>query len=112
VTLRWSSNPAYEKVTSFVVWYGEEGGGYVEGVQFNQTGEAILRGTIDGFEAGKDIVFKIFARNAAGQSEPSFRGATIQGYAPELMRWAKTLGLVAAVLIVGIIAWARLAWRS
>jgi hypothetical protein len=112
VTLRWSSNPAYEKVTSFVVWYGEEGGGYVEGVPFNQTGEAILRGTIDGFEAGKEIVFKIFARSVAGQSEPSYRVATIQGYAPELMRWARILGLIAVVLVVGIIAWARLARRS
>jgi hypothetical protein len=112
VTLSWSSNPAHERVTSFVVWYGEEGGGYVEGVPFNQTREAILRGTIDGFEAGKEIVFKIFARNAAGQSEPSYQGATIQGFAPELMRWAKILGLVAVVLIVGSIIWARLARRS
>jgi hypothetical protein len=112
VTLSWSSNPAHERVTNFVVWYGEEGGGYVEGISFNQTGETILKRTIDGFEAGKEIVFKIFARNAAGQSEPSYQEATIQGYAPELMRWAKILGLVAVVPVVSIIAWTRLTRRS
>ncbi len=112
VTLRWSSNPTYEKTTRFVVWYGEKGGDYVEGVPFNQTGEGIMRGTIHGFEAGKEIVFKIFAHNAAGQSEPSYREAMIRGYAPELMRWAKVLGLVAVVPIVVIIVWARLARRS
>ncbi len=108
VTLRWSNNPAYEKVTSFVVWWGEHGGGYVQGVSFNQTGETVIRGKIDGFQAGNKMVFKIFARNTAGQSNPSYREAVIRGYAPELMRWGKVLALVAVVLIVGIIAWVRL----
>jgi hypothetical protein len=104
VALRWKGAEDQERVTSYSIWYARTGGGYEFGGSVNAS-RGILRRRIQGFTGGEQILFKIMARNEAGQGRPSYREARIQASAPFLMRWLKILGAGAVVVavILGIV---------
>lgn len=103
VTLRWENLPNYEKVTQFVVWHAPKEGKYVADQTVNQTVKRIVRVELPGFKEGEEIVFKLFAKNDAGQGKPSYVETTIRGYAPYLMSKIKIGGVIGLLLLVGVV---------
>lgn len=102
VTLRWKNGPDYMRINRFVIWSAKKGGTtYEDAVYVNQTGKRIVKAELTGFAKGDEIVFKIFAKNDAGQSKPTYLEARIRSYAPVLMWWIKVLSGVALLIIVG-----------
>ena len=104
VVLRWRNNPDREAVHSYVVWFASKGFPYLPGETVNST-SGIMRVKIPGFIKGHEIVFKIFAKNEAGQGEPSYREVEIRGYAPYLMSRLRVISLVLVLLVVVVVAW-------
>jgi hypothetical protein len=103
-TLRWESNPSHEEVDQYVVWVARKGEEYVAGASVNQTEGKIMKAEVGDLREGEEIVFKIFAKNAAGQGSPGHREITISGgYAPVLMSRIKIFGIVVAVLVVVVV---------
>jgi len=106
VVLRWRNNPDREAVHSYVVWFASKGFPYLPAETVNST-SGIMRVKVPGFIKGHEIVFKIFAKNEAGQGEPSYREVEIKGYAPYLMSRLRVISLVLVLLVIVIVAW----WR-
>jgi hypothetical protein len=104
VTLRWRNNPEHEAVHSYVVWFAVKGFEYLPIATVNRT-EGVMRTKVPGFIKDHEIVFKIFARNEAGQGEPSYRETTIRGYAPYLMKRLRLAALVLVLLVIVVVAW-------
>jgi hypothetical protein len=104
VVLRWRNNPEHEAVHSYVVWFAVKGYHYLPVTTVNRT-EGVMRTKIPGFIKDHEIVFKIFARNEAGQGEPSYRETTIRGYAPYLMSRLRLAALVLVLLGIVVVAW-------
>ena len=104
VVLRWRDNPEHEAVQKYVIWFASKGYPYLPGTTVNST-EGIVKAKLSGFIKGHDIVFKIFAKNEAGQGEPSYREINIRGYAPLLMSRLRIAALVLVLLIIVVVAW-------
>jgi len=102
VSLRWRNNAPYEKVTDFVIWHAPKGGKYIVDATVNQTDGKIQRAVISGFKEGEEIVFKIFAKNDAGQSEPTYVETKIRGYAPYLLRKVEIAGGIILLAALGL----------
>ncbi len=104
VILRWRNGPEYMRITRFAIWNARKGETTYAGATYvNQTGRRIVKAELAGFAKGDEIVFKIFAKNDAGQSKPSYVEATIRPWAPVLMWRIKVLaGIAVLVIIVGI----------
>jgi hypothetical protein len=106
VVLRWRNNPEHEAVHSYVVWFAAKGHPYLPVTTVNAT-EGVMRAKVPGFAKDHEIVFKIFARNEAGQGEPSYRETTIRGYAPYLMSRLRLVALVLVLLVIIVVAWLK-----
>lgn len=110
VVLRWRNGPDYERINRFVIWRARKGEAtYTDAVYVNQTGRRIVKAELTGLSKGEDMVFKIFAKNDAGQSKPTYLEAKIRSSAPVLMWWIKIIAGVALLIIVGgLLAWVGL----
>jgi hypothetical protein len=104
VVLRWRNNPEHEAVHSYVIWFAVKGYTYLPVTTVNRT-EGVMRTKVPGFIKDHEIVFKIFARNEAGQGEPSYREATIRGYAPYLMSRLRLVVLALVLLVIVVVGW-------
>lgn len=109
VVLRWRNNPEHEAVHSYVVWFAVKGYHYLPVTTVNRT-EGVMRTKVPGFIKDHEIVFKIFARNDAGQGEPSYREITIRGYAPYLMSRLRLAALILVLLVIVVVAWWKFPW--
>jgi hypothetical protein len=107
VTLRWKNGPDYMRINRFVIWRAKKGETtYGDDFYVNQTGRRFVKAELTGFATGDEMVFKIFAKNDAGQSKPSYLEARIRSYAPVLMWWIKILSGVGLMIIVaGALLW-------
>jgi len=110
VTLRWKNGPDYERIRRFVIWRAKKGEAvYGDAVYVNQTGKRIVKAELTGFAKGEEVVFKMFAKNDAGQSKPSYLEARIRPCSPVLMWWIKVVSGVGLLIIVGAaLVWMRL----
>ncbi len=104
VTLRWKNGPDYERINRFVIWRARKGETtYADAVYVNQTGRRIAKAQLTGFSKGDEMVFKIFAKNNAGQSKPTYVEAEIRSCAPVLMWWIKIVSGTGLLIIVGAV---------